>query len=118
MEVFYGGLWGTVGSAKWDFRDALVLCRQLRFSHVQNTYTKKFRGSTRVFWFDDFECQGSEATLGQCRHRLIARAFFDDDEPFDVYVRCSNGTETETGKSILENCAQLFKRRIKRPSNG
>ena len=91
MEVFYGGLWGTVGSNKWDFKDASVFCRQLGFTQAQRTYEEKVR-TKRVFWFGDFDCQGSEMELGQCRHRLIARAFSGYVEPSDVFVRCGNDT--------------------------
>ena len=101
VEVFYGGLWGTVETEKWDQSDALVFCRQLGFSQVQSTYTKKAQRTKRIFWFGHFECQGSEATLGQCRHRLIARAFFDNTRPFDVFVRCGIDGEDKTGKASM-----------------
>ena len=97
VEVFYGGLWGTVGLNKWDRRDALVFCRQLGFKQVQNTYAHEPPIKQRVIWFGDFECQGSEATLGQCKHSLIARSVYTDDQPSDVFVRCGNDTEDKTG---------------------
>lgn len=91
MEVFYGGLWGTVGSNKWDLKDASVFCRQLGFTQAQQTYEKKVR-KKGVCWFGDFDCQGSEMALGHCRHRLIARAFVGSVKSSDVFVRCGNYT--------------------------
>ena len=97
MEVFYGGLWGTVGLIRWDLRDALVFCRQLGFDQVQSTYANDPPIKIRVVWFGDFDCQGNEATPGQCKHSLIARSFYTDDQSFDVFVRCGNDTEDKTG---------------------
>ena len=102
MEVFYGGLWGTISAKKWDLTDAMVLCRQLGFTKAHGTYNKRPNGK-RVIWFTDFECQGSEATLGQCKHNLLARAFLSDDEPLDVFARCGEDTESKTGLSIVHN---------------
>ncbi|KAJ7374462.1 hypothetical protein OS493_007568 [Desmophyllum pertusum] len=81
VEVFYGGLWGTVSTKKWDLTDAMVLCRQLGFTKAQSTYNKHAQ-NRQVIWFSDFECQGSEPTLGQCKHSVLARAFFSEEEPF------------------------------------
>jgi len=44
VEVFYGGLWGTVSAKKWDLTDAMVLCRQLGFTKAHGTYNKKPKG--------------------------------------------------------------------------
>ncbi|KAJ7374474.1 Neurotrypsin [Desmophyllum pertusum] len=72
VEVFYGGLWGTVSTKKWDLTDAMVLCRQLGFTKAHSTYSKNAQNK-RVIWFSGFECQGNEPTLGQCKHSLLAR---------------------------------------------
>lgn len=102
VEVFYGGLWGTISARKWDLTDAMVLCRQLGFKKAHRTYNKRPNGK-RVIWFTDFECQGSEATLGQCKHNLLAKAFLSDDEPLDVFARCGEDMESKTGLSIVHN---------------
>lgn len=90
VEVFYGGLWGTVRTTKWDLTDAMVLCRQLGFPKAQSTSNNKNDKFKQVFWFSNFECKGSEATLGQCRHSRLARALYSDDEPWEVFVRCED----------------------------
>lgn len=102
MEVFYGGLWGTVSAKKWDLTDAMVLCRQLGFTKAHGTYNKKPKGK-RVIWFTDFECQGSEATLGQCKHNLLARAFSSYDKALDVFAHCGEDVESKTGLSIVQD---------------
>lgn len=88
MEVFYGGLWGTVAANKWDLTDAFVFCHQLGFDQVQRTYKQIMVAKKRVFWFGDFDCNGSELTLGNCTHRLIARATLGYEKPLNVFVRC------------------------------
>ena len=91
VEVFFGGLWGTVGTDKWDLRDALVLCRQLGFGQIHRTYQREV-STKQIFWFGDFECRGSENTLGNCRHKLLARAVHGFKKPLNVFVHCGNDT--------------------------
>lgn len=99
MEVFYGGIWGTVNPNKWDLIDALVLCRQLGFKNVQETYNKNPK-TKRVVWFSNFECQGSETTLGQCKHSLLAKASLSNRGPLDVFARCGEDAEGKSGLFI------------------
>ncbi|KAJ7374470.1 hypothetical protein OS493_007577 [Desmophyllum pertusum] len=51
---------------------------------------------TRAAW-SDFECQGSEPTLGQCKHSLLARALYSYEEPFEVFARCADDAESKPG---------------------
>ena len=107
MEVFYGGLWGTVGTSKWDLTDAMVFCRQLGFPKAQATSYKQNDLSKQVFWFSNFECDGSEATLGQCKHTRLGKALYNDDEPLEVFVRCAPGTANNTSKFFPTPAASI-----------
>ena len=107
MEVFYGGLWGTVRTSKWDLTDAMVFCRQLGFPKAQATSYKQNDLSKQVFWFSNFECDGSEATLGQCKHTRLGKALYNDDEPLEVFVRCAPGTANNTSKFFPTPAASI-----------
>lgn len=106
VEVFYGGLWGSVRAENWDLKDALVFCRQLGFHQVQSTYQKTTELRKQVFWFGDFDCKGSELTLGSCKHRLIAQAVWGYEKPMGVFVYCGNGTGTRI--SLKGHCHGSF----------
>ncbi|KAL9954260.1 hypothetical protein ACROYT_G041775 [Oculina patagonica] len=112
VEVFYGGLWGTVSAKKWDLTDALVVCRQLGYTKVEETYNKKPKPE-RVIWFTDFECQGSETTLGQCKHRILAQVAWENDDFNDVHARCG---EDEESKSESTTGPTVTSVNIPRPS--
>lgn len=107
VEVFYGGLWGTVRTSKWDLTDAMVFCRQLGFPKAQATSYKQNDLSKQVFWFSNFECDGSEATLGQCKHTRLGKALYNDDEPLEVFVRCAPGTANNTSKFFPTPAASI-----------
>ena len=107
MEVFYGGLWGTVRTSKWDLTDAMVFCRQLGFPKAQATSYKQNDLSKQVFWFSNFECDGNEATLGQCKHTRLGKALYNDDEPLEVFVRCAPGTANNTSKFFPTPAASI-----------
>ena len=34
VEICNGGVWGTICSSSWDYREAIVVCRQLGFISV------------------------------------------------------------------------------------
>lgn len=107
VEVFYGGLWGSVRAENWDLKDALVFCRQLGFHQVQSTYQKTTELRKQVFWFGDFDCKGSELTLGSCKHRLIAQAVWGYKKPLSVFVYCGNGTvESSQTPSLTTTLSQ------------
>jgi len=74
----------------------------LGFDQVQNTYAQEPPVKQRVIWFGDFECQGSEATLGQCKHSLVAWSFYTNVQPSDVFVRCGNDTEDIPGVRMAD----------------
>ena len=60
MEVFYGGVWGTVCDDSWDGADAAVVCAQLGFSGASEAFSRATFGSN---WYiptlmDDVQCSG------------------------------------------------------------
>ncbi|XP_034146892.1 neurotrypsin isoform X2 [Esox lucius] len=67
VEVFHGGLWGSVCDDQWDDRDAEVVCRQLGLGGVARAWSGAHfgAGSGRV-WLDEVQCTGNELTLEQC----------------------------------------------------
>jgi hypothetical protein len=93
LEVFHGGLWGTVCNDDFEEADAQVACRQLgnelgytlaSWSVVSNHDTDDGSGRT---WLDDLGCSGSETSLGDCSHPGWGTEDCDHNE--DVGVSCT-----------------------------
>lgn len=67
IEVYYGGVWGSVCSDNWDETEANVICRQLGYGPALNTdatiqsYTQPI-----LTWFKDVNCHGNESSIDQC----------------------------------------------------
>ena len=71
VEVFQNGRWGTVCSLGWDLRDATVVCRQLGYgTAVGAPRGAAFGKGSGPIWYDNVTCNGSEASLTQCAHRV------------------------------------------------
>ncbi len=110
------GAWGTVCDDLWDNRDAAVVCRQLGFepNGTANSilYDSSFNPShapplapppgalgvgvffgpgTGVIAMDNVQCEGSEATLAECRS-VGPGAFCFHEE--DAGVICKQGKES------------------------
>ncbi|XP_071264600.1 neurotrypsin isoform X2 [Salvelinus alpinus] len=67
VEVFHGGVWGSVCDDQWDESDVEVVCRQLGLGGVARAWGQAYfgAGSGRV-WLDEVRCTGNELTLEQC----------------------------------------------------
>ena len=72
VEVYINGEWGTVCGWSWDSLDSKVVCQQLGYKGVNQTYSQtsqhNFGEGTGQSWLSDLRCTGSEAHLLQCPH--------------------------------------------------
>ncbi|XP_019642245.1 PREDICTED: deleted in malignant brain tumors 1 protein-like, partial [Branchiostoma belcheri] len=68
VEVYYNGQWGTVCEDNFDYREALVVCRELGFSDY-SSYGNAFGHGSGQIWMDDLGCSGYESSLQYCPHR-------------------------------------------------
>lgn len=69
VEVYYGGVWGTVCSDYWNMKNAAVVCKQLGYPTALSTsatIVQSFKG-TKLTWFDSVNCTGQENQLGECQ---------------------------------------------------
>ncbi len=72
VEVYIRGDWGTVCGYSWDPLDSKVVCQQLGYKGVKQTYSRtsqhSFGRGTGQSLLRDLLCTGSEANLLQCPH--------------------------------------------------
>ena len=91
MEVYINGVWGTVCGRSWDPLDSKVVCQQLGYKGVKQTYSStsqhNFGEGTGQSWLRDLLCTGSEANLLQCPHNGIGSRCLHSD---DFGVVCTN----------------------------
>ncbi|XP_060591027.1 deleted in malignant brain tumors 1 protein-like isoform X2 [Ruditapes philippinarum] len=69
VEVYHGGVWGTVCDDSFDDFDAKVVCGMLGFSTTYaKAWTNAHYGSgSGCITIDNLECSGNENDIGQCR---------------------------------------------------
>ena len=100
MEVYINGEWRTVCGWSWDTLDSNVLCRQLGYKRVNQTYSDtsqhNFGKGTGRSWLRDrtglslqvhLLCTGSEANLLQCPLDGVGPGC---PHSYDVGVVCTN----------------------------
>ncbi|XP_068735812.1 scavenger receptor cysteine-rich domain superfamily protein-like [Montipora capricornis] len=73
VEVFYGGVWGSISSYNWDMNDATVVCRQLGYQDggevaLKNRVYGPFFGPV---WLTNLHCTGNEKNVMECAHDVI-----------------------------------------------
>ena len=89
VEVFHRGRWGTVCEDGWDLRDATVVCHQLGYgTAVWAPRGAVFGVGSGPIWYDNVNCNGSEASLTQCAHRGLG--VHNCDHSVDAGVICAS----------------------------
>lgn len=69
VEIYRGGLWGTVCDDSWDIRDANVVCHQLGFKEASSALRNAaFGQGYDPIHMDDLYCIGNETSLLDCPH--------------------------------------------------
>ena len=68
MEIYDGGMWGTVCDDEWDMDDAAVVCRQLGYSRAVAARTSAYYGQgSGTIKMTNVQCLGSETKLQDCK---------------------------------------------------
>ena len=68
MEIFYGGVWGTICDTEWDITDASVVCKQLGYSGAAAAVGMATYGEgDGLVWMDSVRCSGNETRLANCQ---------------------------------------------------
>ena len=96
LEIYHVGQWGTVCNDYWDFKDGLVVCRQLGYPGLDNVMdaSNKFEVgdySTPIL-LDNVQCNGTEKKLIDCEHSGLTSHNCGHSE--DVAVVCTTEGKT------------------------
>ena len=69
VEVLYKGLWGTICDSGWDFKDAIVVCRQLGYAlAVRSILGGEVPSGTGAIMLNNVYCYGREQNITSCSH--------------------------------------------------
>uniref|UniRef100_A0A8C6SN85 Lysyl oxidase homolog n=1 Tax=Neogobius melanostomus TaxID=47308 RepID=A0A8C6SN85_9GOBI len=74
VEVQVGSKWGTVCSAGWTTKEAMVVCRQLGLGYSMHAVTETWywdSSNVTEMVLSGVKCTGSEMSLSQCQHHKI-----------------------------------------------
>ncbi len=110
VEIFLGGLWGTVCEDSWDLQDAQVVCRQLGYDgSLAAPKQAAFGRGTAALWMSDVQCAGHESSLSDCwRSRQLY--CMDSD---DASVVCSPpGDVSDINVFFFMKCSLDYRWRI------
>ncbi|KAI4905833.1 hypothetical protein NFI96_014560, partial [Prochilodus magdalenae] len=107
LEVFHSGSWGTVSDDKWGFEDVQVVCRQLRCGVALSVPLPAWFGpGTGPVWLNEVECEGSEASLWNCRFQLCGEDECGHKD--DVGVVCSEYKEIRLSDGCKGNLEVFY----------
>lgn len=70
LEINFNGIWGTVCDDLFNVTDANVVCRQLGYIGAAAVLQRAaFGQGSGPIWLDDVQCNGTEASIGDCTHK-------------------------------------------------
>lgn len=100
VEVYYGGVWGTVCDDYWDLTDATVVCRELGCGNAKEAKSFAFFGQgAGQIWMDNVNCFGSESSLINCRRTRWG--VHDCSHVEDAGVVCEGECELHTNCTLV-----------------
>ncbi|XP_038045824.1 deleted in malignant brain tumors 1 protein-like isoform X2 [Patiria miniata] len=89
VEVYVGGMWGTVCDDVWDLADATVVCRQLGYGKALTAQGNAAYGpGTGSIVFDVVHCRGTEDTIQDCFYSTQGNCLHSED----ASVSCSSSS--------------------------
>ncbi|XP_013413091.1 deleted in malignant brain tumors 1 protein-like [Lingula anatina] len=98
LEIFYSGRWGRVCDYGWDWTSANVACKQLGFTGAHTHVFNMSPRGTGIFWIQDLNCQGSEASLADCLHDgvgSVSSTYCSQTASEDAGVLCKGPNDGE-----------------------
>ena len=70
VEIYRGGVWGTVCDADWDMQDASVVCRMLGLpAPTAAPRGAKYGSGEGSVLLSSIQCKGTEKSLESCKFR-------------------------------------------------
>ena len=69
VEVLYNGEWGHVCGARWNMKEAIVVCKQLGFQTAVGSFkVDNSAADTSSIFIYTYGCAGDEGAIHYCRH--------------------------------------------------
>ncbi|KXZ52997.1 hypothetical protein GPECTOR_8g367 [Gonium pectorale] len=90
--VFRAGQWGTVLDYGWDWRDAVVVCRQLGWTSGTASWGSEFGGGSGPVWVSNVRCGWFESSILNCASDGWSGIHNSGNHDRDAGVRCYNAT--------------------------
>uniref|UniRef100_A0A3B4BQH6 SRCR domain-containing protein n=1 Tax=Pygocentrus nattereri TaxID=42514 RepID=A0A3B4BQH6_PYGNA len=92
-QVLYEGNWSIVDSVLFDYRNAMVVCRELNCGNAVNvTFRENVRKEDINDTFLSITCEGKESAFSQCKQR--------DQDPLDRINNIIHSTDAICSDSV------------------
>ena len=105
VEICQDGIWGSVCDDRWDYKDAEVVCQQLRYSgrelrlsfykvclffflSASSPLLSHSQHDQTLYHLENVHCNGTESTLTECDHSGVG--IYDCTTKTAVGVICTS----------------------------
>ena len=92
LEINHEGVWGSICDDVWSHKNADVACKQLLLGPPVKTLYLRYSTFKELniskIWLDDVNCEGTEDSLSDCKHRPWGVTNCVHSE--DVHLECAS----------------------------
>ncbi|KAM7114821.1 scavenger receptor cysteine-rich type 1 protein M130 isoform 1-T1 [Molossus nigricans] len=107
LELFYNGVWGSIGKANMSTTTVGVVCRQLGCADQGNIIpASETKTMSRYMWVDNVQCPKGPDTLWKCPSSPWKRRLASPSE--EAWITCANKIRLQEGNTTCSGRVEIW----------
>ncbi|XP_045695637.1 scavenger receptor cysteine-rich type 1 protein M130-like isoform X1 [Phyllostomus hastatus] len=106
LELFYNGVWGSIGKSNMSPTTVEVVCRQLGCADKGNIIPASSTKTSRHMWVDNVQCPKGPDTLWKCPSSPWKRGLPNPSE--ETWITCANKIRLQEGNTTCSGRVEIW----------
>lgn len=106
LELFYNGVWGSIGKSNMSPTTVEVVCRQLGCADKGNIIPASSTKTPRHMWVDNVQCPKGPDTLWKCPSSPWKQGLPNPSE--ETWITCANKIRLQEGNTTCSGRVEIW----------